>query len=505
MFESFKRILAGGLTLAVVAGAVAFPATPAAAQDRSRTAIPGGWASAILIQNVGTTTLTPDQYSIDFYNGAGELVKPFTPPADASIAPGASREFFIPRAVSDLAAGQYSGVVSSSVPVKAVVNSSTNEATAAPWSAFAYEGVDAGSTATRLFFPGFYKDYFGFRSELVVQNTGTSAATVQATFYRSSDGTKFGPVTLGQIQPNAAQTFAYNDPAFAGLPGGTSSSLFGVIVESTNGVPLAGVSNIWTASDADAGAGSFNAFTAGSATAYAAALYNQYFGFVASLTIQNLSDTAAAAGTIRFSDTANTTVNFNIPANQAREFFLPNIAGLGSGNTNGLLSATISAPGGNIVALVNIQRKQRGSTSIADPANPAFGSYGATSATATSVRVPAIFSDYFGFFTAVTVQNAGNAAATVTLRYGDNRTWVSPSLNPGQTYNFTHLPGNSGNQLGFRAQVGGTVESAQPVVVIVQHNSDPALTSYPNGTGGKKNQVPNDFLFALSGFPEGQQ
>lgn len=501
MFESFKRILAGGLTLAVAAGVLAFPATPAAAQDRSRTNIPGGWASAILIQNVGSTTLTPDQYSIDFYNAAGELVKPFTPPADASIAPGASREFFIPRAVADLAAGQYSGVVSSSVPVKAVVNSSTNEATAAPWSAFAYEGVDANSTNARLFFPGFYKDYFGFRSELVIQNTGTSAATVQATFYRSSDGQAFGPIALGQIQPNAAQTFAHNDAAFGALPGGTSSSLFGVVIEATNGVPLAGVSNIWTASDADAGAGSFNAFTAGSDTSYAAALYNQYFGFVASITVQNLS-TAAAVGSITFSDAAGTTVPFNIPANQAREYYLPGIAGLGSGNTNGLLSATISAPGGNIVALVNIQRKQRGSTSVADPANPAFGSYGATSSRATAVRVPAIFSDYFGFFTAVTVQNAGSAAGTVTLRYGDNRTWVSPTLQPGQTYNFTHLPGNAGNQLGFRAQIGGTVESAQPVVVIVQHNTDPALTSYPNGTGGKRNQIPNDFLFALSGFPE---
>lgn len=497
MFGSLKRILAGGLTLAVVAATLAFPASPAAAQQRTRTNVPGGWGSAILIQNVGTATLAPDQYSIEFYDANGSLVKSFTPPATASIAPGASREFYIPTTITDLASGQYSGVVSSSVPVKAVVNSSTDRAAAAPWSAFAYEGVDAAATATRLFIPGFYKDYFGFRSELVIQNTGTSAASVQATFYRSSDGQRFGPISLGSIQPNAAQTFSYNDPAFNGLPGSTNTSLFGVVVESTNGVPLAGVSNIWTASDADAGAGSFNAFTSGSPTVYAAALYNQYFGFVASITVQNLADTAAA-GNIRFSD--GTQVPFNIPANQAREFFLPGIAGLASGNTNGLLSATISGPSnGQLVALVNIQRKQRGSTTVADPENPAFGSYGATATRAARVRVPAIFSDYFGYFTAVTVQNAGNAPATVTLRYGDNRTWVSPTLQPGQTFNFSHLPNIAGNQLGFRTQIGGTVESAQPVVVVVQHNTGRELTSF------SPRFLPNDFLFALSGFPEAQQ
>ncbi len=496
MFGSLKRVLAGGLTVAVVAAALALPASPAAAQQRNRTNAPGGWGSAILIQNVGTATLAPDQYSIDFYDSSGNLVKSFTPPSGASIAPGASREFYIPTTITDLASGQYSGVVSSSVPVKAVVNSSTDRAAQAPWSAFSYEGIDAAETATKLFFPGFYKDYFGFRSELVIQNTGTSAANVQATFYRSSDGQRYGPFNLGTIQPNAAQTFAYNDSAFSQLPGGTSTSLFGVVIESTNGVPLAGVSNIWTASDADAGVASFNAFTSGSPTVYAAALYNQYFGFVASITVQNLADTAAA-GTIVFSD--GTEVPFNIPANQAREFYLPGIPGLASGNTDGLLSAEIKGPAnGQLVALVNIQRKQRGSTSVADPENPAFGSYGATATRATRVRVPAIFSDYYGYFTAVTVQNAGNAPATITLRYGDNRTWVSPTIQPGRTHNFTHLPNDPGNQLGFRTQTGGMVESTQPLVVVVQHNTGRELSSF------NRKFLPNDFLFALSGFPETQ-
>lgn len=501
MFESFKRVVAGGVSLALVAGALAFPVGSAQAQTRDRTNVPGGWASAILIQNVGTASLPADQYSIEFYKADGTLAKSFAPAADQSIAPGASREFFIPRAVSDLPAGQYSGVVSSSQPVKAVVNSSTNEATAAPWSAFAYEGVDAGSTASTLYFPGFYKDYFGFRSELVIQNTSGTATELTATFYRSSDGQIYGPFDLPSLAPNASATYSYNDSAFSSLPGGTNASLFGVVIKAkTAGANLAGVSNIWTANDADAGAASFNAFTAGSQKAYAAALYNQYFGFVASLTIQNLDASNAAKGSIVFSD--GKSVPFDIPSNQAREFYLPGISGLASGDTNGLLSAQVNATSGSVVALVNIQRKQRGSTSIADPDNPTLGSYGATATAATSVRVPAIFSDYFGFFTAVTAQNAGSTAADITLTYSDGRTWKKTNVAAGATVNFAHLPGDANNVLAAKTQTGGTVSSSQPLVVVIQHNTDPKLSSYPNGSGGKKNQIPNDFLFALSGFPQ---
>ncbi|MCX7791480.1 MAG: hypothetical protein N2378_12635 [Chloroflexaceae bacterium] len=498
MLRTVKRLLAGGVALTVVAGALAFPSAPASAQQRSQTNVPGQWGSAVLIQNVGTANLPANEYSIEFVNANGQTVQTFNPPSGTDIAPGASREFYIPRAVTSLAGGQYSAVVQSSQPVKVVVNSSTNEGTAPPWSAFAYEGLDTDVLGPRLFFPGFYKDYFGFRSELVIQNAGGGPANVRATVFSSQTGQQFGPFDLPTIAPKAALTISAADPLFASLPSG-NNGLFGVVIESTNGVNLGGISNIWTTSDADAGVGSFTALTSGQPRVFAAALYNQYFGFVSSITIQNLSGTTAASGNIRFS--SGTQVPFNVPPNQAREFYLPNIQGLASGNQNGLLSATIDAgASGNIVALVNIQRKARGSINVADPENPALGSYVATSTTAPRVRVPAIFNNYFGFFTSVTVQNVGTAPATLTLRYGDGRTWSTPSPIPaGGTFNFIHLPNNPANPFGSnRVQTGGTVESSpsQPLAVVVQHNTGRELPSF------NSRFIPNDFLFALSGFPE---
>jgi hypothetical protein len=488
MLTSLKRIFAAAASTALVASAFAFGGGSAHAQSRTSTNVPGKWASAILIQNTGTASLAGGTYDITFYDTNGNIAKSFQP--TDTIAAGASKEFYIPSAVSDLASGQYSAVISSSQRVKAVVNSSTDSGTAPPWSAFSYEGVDAESAKPKIFFPAFYKTYFGFLSELVVQNTGTAAATVQATFYNGKTGAKTGPIDLGSIPASAAKTFSYNDSAFAALAG---SSLYGVVIESTNSQPLAGVSNFWTADAIDAGVGSYNAVTSGAQTVYAAALYNQYYGFVSSITIQNLDGATAAAGTITYSD--GTTDPFNIPANQSREFFQPAKSGLGSGPTNGLLSAKITATTGSVAAIVNIQRKQGGSISIADPSNPALGSYTAASVTGTTVNVPAIYSDYFGYFTAVSVQNTG-AATTITLRYGDGKTWVK-AAKAGETINFSHLPGAPGNPLAAKTVIGGTVTSSsnQPLVVIIQHNTDTKLTSY------RPSKSPNDFLFVLSGFP----
>lgn len=492
MFKTVKRILAGCVALALIAGAVASPVSSVYAQKRDTTNAPGTWGSAILIQNIGTATLLASEYSIEFYKTDGTLALTFTPPSTANIAAGATQEFYIPTAVTALAAGQYSGVVSSSVPVKAVVNSSTDRGTAAPWSAFSYEGVDATSTATKLYFPGFYKNYYGFQSELVIQNTGTAAATVQATFYNGHTGAAVGPVALGSIPSYAAVTFSGNDTLFSGLASGTSDSIWGVVVESTNGMSLAGVSNIWTESVTDAGVASYNALTAGSQTLYAAAVYNQYYGFVSSLTIQNLSATETATGVITFSN--GVTQNFSIGSNKVAEYFVPNIPGIGTGTANQLLSAKVVATSGSLAGIVNIQRKTRGSLSASDPTNPALGSYTLATAAATSVRVPAVFSNYFGYFTAVTVMNAGTQSAEITLTYADGTTWKQ-TAGAGMTVNFSHLPGSADNKLGTK-QTGGTVSSTQPLVVVIQHNTDSAL---PSANLAKFS--PNDFLFALSGFP----
>lgn len=481
MFRTFKRVFALLATLALLAGTFALSGSKAAAQSNS-TAVPGVWASAILIQNVGTASLTSGSYSIQFYNASGSQVKDFSP--TDTIASGDSKEFFIPAAVSDLASGQYSVVVSSSQPVKAVVNTSTSDGGAAPWSAFAYEGFGSGDIATKLYFPGFYKNYYSFYAELVIQNAGgSSAADVQATFYDGTTGQQVGnPISLGSLPANASKTFAANQSIFSSLPEGNQNGKYGVVVESTNGVSLAGVANIWRGDTS--GVASYSAFTAGSTTAYAAALYKNYYNFVSSLTIQNLDESNDAQGTITYSN--GETENFDISSNASQEFYLPGNGDLPEG-PSGNFSAKVVATSGSIVVLVNIERKQSD--------NPAFGSYNAAGEAANSVNLPAIFSDYYNFFTGVTIQNAGTASTNITLRYADGRSSTFNNVPANGTKNILHLPGNSDNILAAGTQTGGTISADQPLVVIVQHNTDPNLSSYASS------KTPNDFLFVTSGAP----
>jgi len=373
-----------------------------------------------------------------------------------------------------------------------VVNSSTDSSTTAPWSAFSYEGIESDAAQPTLYFPAFYRNYYTFLSEMVIQNTGSTAATVRAKFYNGQTGAASSYIDLGSIPANASRTYSWNDTRFASLASG-NTGIYGVVFESTNSQNLAGISNIWSSTSSNYGVGSYNAFTAGANSIYAGALYNQYYGFVSSITIQNIEATTA---TVQVAYSDGTTQDLSIPGNQSRESFQPNVSGLDSGNTNGLLSATITSTGAKVVAIVNIQRKARGSISAADPTNPAFGSYSATTSTpTTSLSVPAIFSDYYGYFTAVSVKNTTNSTVNITLSYGNGKPdWVQ-SADPGETVNFSHLPGVSANLLTKGTVTSGTVSSTVPLVVVIQHNTDSSLTSYRSA------KSPNDFLFVLSGFP----
>ncbi|MEI7768747.1 MAG: hypothetical protein WCI67_02105 [Chloroflexales bacterium] len=505
MSTSVKRLVTTLMAFAIIASSFALGGARAHAQDRTKTNVPGKWGSAILIQNTGTGTLASGDYSITFYDTAGtQAGNTYTP--SASIPTGSSKEFYIPDlaaagTIVGLGAGQYSAVISSAQKVKAVVNSSTDRGGAAPWSAFSYEGIDSDSTSATLYFPAFYRDYYKFLSELVIQNTDSSAtATVSATFYNGLTGAKTGPIALGDIPHNASKTYSWNDTAFKDLATG-NTAIYGVVITS-NAPLLAGVSNIWSSDTTNYGVGSYNAFTTGNPTVYLGALYNQYYGFVSSLTVQNLSSTTAKV-TIAYSD-GTTSPSFDLAGNTSKEIFQPNVLNLASGNSGGLLSATITATGGNIVSIVNIQRKARGSISVADPTNPAFGSYSGTSiASSVSVSVPAIFNNYFGYFTAVTVKNTGDQPTTITLTYADGTTWKQDAAK-GATVNFSHVaagttPGTgvTGNPRTKSEQTAGTVTSspAQPLVVVIQHNTDSKLSSY------RSTMAPNDFLFVLSGFP----
>lgn len=437
------------------------PATPVFAQvGTNATGAPGAWVSSINIQN---PTASPADVLIAFYDASGTLVKNFTVP---TIAANGSVSIYVPSGVSDLAAGQYSSVVSSSVEVNIVVNSSST----VPSTAGAYSGFKSEETGASLFFPGLYKDYYTFNSEIVLQNvSGTAAADVSIQFYNQKTGLAVGAPIVDSIPANAAETYKLG--AIAALPTG-SSGLFAAKVTSTQ--PLAGIANIWSPTKFGE-MSQYNAFVNGTATAYVPALYKNYYGFVSSLTVQNLDATAQTI-TVTYSD--GTTDTAVVAANAAVEFYQPSNAALPSGNSAGVFSAKVTTTGTKIVALTNVEDKTKGS----------LASYNGVSTPTDSVLCPVVMKEYYNWFTAETVQNVGAIATDVTVTYANGATRTLANVAPGSTVNVIELT-SAGSVLANGASLAAsfTSSNAQPLVVVVQENSNTRYSA-----------TPGDYLLAYS-------
>lgn len=484
ILRKFARYLVASAIAAVAVGLLFIQANAtgvgvALAQGRPNTAAPGVWSSSINLQNTSSSIAN---VSIAFFqsDGTPANIPNYTP---SPLGPNGAVSIFVPALVSGLTAGQYSAVVSSDQQLVATVNTGSTGSASPPWTIFAYEGSGAGGSP--IYFPGLYNNYFGFSSEFVLQNAGSSATDARATFFNTA-GSVVATANLGTIQPNGAKTFPLASLATTpALPSGNTAK-FGLVVTSTSSVPLVGIANLWK-TGSNAGTGSYNAYTAGSSTIYAPALYNNYFNFVSSFTIQNVHASQAANVTLTYGNGVQT--NTTLAPGASIEYFQPNQAGLPSGNTNGVFSAKATAVGGSIVGLVNVNATNNGS----------FASYNTPLQATTQVRIANINKDYFGFFSAVTVQNTSGTPTTITINYPgalsvNNKSFAN--VGPNQTVNIIHL--SPGSTLPSSTSTSATITSSPAVniVAVVQHNTASGVVGYNPA------KQPADFLLATTGVPQ---
>jgi hypothetical protein len=472
-----RRMMSIALALALVLSVAALGATPAAAQGQPGTGAPGTWQSSINLQNPNSTAAN---VTIKFYNATGGLARTYGP---TSIPANGALSIFVPAQVADLAGGQYSAVVESDVPVNASVNTASTNSPAQPWTAFGYEGADTAQAAATLYFPGLYKNYYNFFSEMVIQNAGSASTNLTARFYNVS-GTQIAEVALGSLAANASRTFT--TASLAQLPSGNQTGLFGAIVTSSGNVPIVGIANIWRGAPT-AGTASYSAATAGSATLFAPALYKEYYGFGSALTLQAVG--GPAAGTITYSN--GTTASFNLAQNASQEFYQPANAALPQGNTAGVFSARVQTTSGQVVGLVSLSVPSgvRGGQQVGD-----FASYNVPGRASSTVNIPNVLSDYYGYFSAVTVQNTSNTATNVTITYANGTSRTVNNVPANGTVNIIHL-NNAGDTLPDNTTTSArvTASGGAQLVAVIQHNTD------PNVRGFDPAKRPSDFLIALTG------
>ena len=255
-----------------------------------------------------------------------------------------------------------------------------NSSSTLPATAGSYSGFQFDQIGTSLFFPGLYKNYYGFWSELVVQNTTETDASVTIEFFSQKTGAKIsGADITASIPGKASRVFALED--FTSVPDGNTNGLLSARV-STTSAPLAGVANIW--SNAFHGEfGNYNGYVSGSTDfVYSPALYNFYYGFVSALTVQNLDNDEVAEVEVTYSNGTKETKS--LQPFQAVEYYQPNNASLPGGNTNGVFSAKVQSKNGKEIAvLVTVEDKSKG----------LLASYNGPATASTTVSCPVVLKE----------------------------------------------------------------------------------------------------------------
>jgi len=360
-----------------------------------------------------------------------------------------SRLVIVPKDETSLTSGSYSAVVSSGGPVAGIVNEEfypTGSTNAEPPFG-SYSASDTG--ATDVFLPAVMYNYYGYFTEIFIQNVGT-AETVDVTI-------EYIPGTINGIVVGTP----FTEPAFSikqyatvkksqqamtqlGAPAGRGSftgRFFGAakIHSSQPVVVIVNEQNI-TAKKLMA----YNGFNTGSSKLISPTAMRGFYSYYTALTITNMSASNKACVRLTyFPDLAQSSTLRRVDGTQnftsvSKEFVvdpknaLLRYEGSDSSASQSDLMGTYTRFTGSILiesfagtvggtactaedlsAIVNVE-----ATAGASSANQAgsFNAIDATAATNTAVA-PVILANYYGYYTTTVITNTTATDATCTITY----------------------------------------------------------------------------------------
>jgi hypothetical protein len=349
---------------------------------------------AIAVRNVGAADAI---VTLRFVRADGSLAASPT----YAVAAGASALVYLP-AVPDLAVGDYAVAVASTQPVTATFSSADAGSNATT----GYSALGINGTGLVLRFPQAMKAYHGFRSELVLQNTATTPASVTVA-YASSAGAVASETRT--IPGGASVTLdqAQNTQLPAGFVGSATV---------TSDKPLAGVVNVYGAGETQVSTAPGAA--AGARQAYLPALYKGYHGFDSSLMVQN-ADASATTVEVTYSNGQVRAVT--IPAGGAELFYQPNETGLPAGWQG---AATVrSTDGKRILAVANVLDARTGR----------YSAYPGVIDGESRLTAPSLYKGYAAqsWASSLTVQNVDVVPATFQVVYANGAFQTFTAVAPG--------------------------------------------------------------------------
>ncbi|MCS7056794.1 MAG: hypothetical protein NZM18_11550 [Thermoflexales bacterium] len=403
--------------------------------------------------NLGSS---PATITVNYYSMANGLIVPGASKNFPNVAPGAS--VTVLQAVDDpnLGSGKFSAVVSSSQPVAAIVNQQLGQAgsTAATPPFSSYTAATSGATSVTL--PVVMYNWFGYYTDVFIQNVGSGPANVNITYSPTSigactTGASGQSDTVSNLAQFASTTVSQVSKTSLGAPSVPNCGLYtgrflgGATV--TSNQPIVVVVN----QNYQGKLFTYNGFTQGGTTLLAPAYMRNFYGFYASITIANLGTQDANVSLTYKSDgllssPANQTINATrvVPAGKSITIYDgPNATDVQSDldtvydlpSERFLGSIRIDSTNGQpIVAMVNQE-------SIPAAGGKA-GAYNAmlTSEAATKISAPLIQSAFYGYYTSLTIQTVDGTDAQLKICYTSDGVYSSVT-NQTKCYNHTTTNG----------------------------------------------------------------
>jgi hypothetical protein len=404
-------------------------------------------SSGFQLQNLSTADAA--NIVIQYYDENGDLAETDTDTIGAQ----SSKSYYVPDVLGQ-PDGRYSVVVSSSQALNALVNTVTASGT--PYVAATHSGVTGEETGSPLYIPWVVVNYYGFNSMFAVQNAGSSAATVYVEFYQSGQSS-YEHQYSQSVKPGGSWYVNLTEtPYSTDLPDATSLGFYGAVKIYSTGdsTPLAAV--LMDTNPSTNFLRSYNAVKTAADKLYAPQVTANYYGFSSGITLQN-PNTFDVSATIDYyasgSSTPLTSQNVTVGANSASPIYLPNISGMVT-DFNGTAVIEVTTSGGTLMGIANHDHV---------PAGPA-ASYNLIPEgdAATTLYLPQVVRDYYGFEAGFQIYNIGPEDVTVEVRYyatgATTPTHTETRDIPADSAWTQYLGDSRGDGLGSNFNGGATIE-----------------------------------------------
>jgi len=400
------------------------------------------------VTNLGTET----DIIVDYYDGNGvksSFSETFTNvPSGGVVTVQQSLE-------TELAPGSYSAVVSAGQPIAAIANQqlgvSGSGTSIPPFSS--YSAYTEG--ATRVILPVIMYNWFGYYTELYIQNIGGGpAANIKLDYIPTTqDGCVVGATgkyeniatASNQLAKYASRKTSNYGATFLGGPGGagctTYTGRFLGMAILTSDQPVGVVVNqivqdkLFT----------YNGFTEGSTTLLAPAYMRNYWNYYASLTIANPDPGTDANVTLYYVPGSGSNpmtpveADHVIPAGKSITIYD------GPGSTGSDLSAVYNLATEKFFGSVKIESDIPVIAMVNQEATNAAGKQAGSynvfrlNEGSTDISVPLVQSAFWGYYTSITIMTVDGAEATVDITYTSDGVHSSVK-NQSKTY--THTTSN---------------------------------------------------------------